>query len=261
MNGKKSRALVIIDPQNDFCDQSGSLYVDGAEGDIFRLARHIAQTGRAYDEIIVSLDSHDVIAIFHPRFWVDASGKNPSPLTQITVSDYRSGKWRASSDGYARYADKMFKTLGEKNMDSMMVWPEHCVVSTRGHQIAGALREVLILWRREVGRAVRYVFKGENPYTEQFSIFEGIDGSWPETAFNENLYSRLKEFDALVFAGEALSHCVEASVSSYVGHGVRRLDQEISILSDCTSPVAGFPRNDSISRLEALGVRFVPSVG
>jgi len=256
-----SRALVVIDPQIDFCDQSGSLYVDGAEGDIFRLARHIARSGRAYGEIIVSLDSHDVNAIFHPGFWADASGKNPPPYTQITAAGYREGHWRPSLDAHAPYAARMFEALGANNMDSMVIWPEHCVVSTRGHQIAGALREVLEVWRRETGHAVRYVFKGENPYTEQFSIFEGLDGSWPETAFNEGLYERLSGFGALVFAGEALSHCVEASVASYAGHGGMKSGQEISILADCTSPVAGFSREESVARLEAMGVGFVTSGG
>ncbi|MDR1651140.1 MAG: isochorismatase family protein [Synergistaceae bacterium] len=259
MNGLKSRALVVVDPQNDFCDPAGTLRVDGAEGDIFRLARHIERRGKEYGEIIVSLDSHDAIAIFHPGFWTDASGRNPAPFTPITASAYQDGKWRAAFPCHAVYADRMFGVLAKKGMESMMVWPEHCVVSTRGHQIAAALREALGTWRRETGRPVRYLFKGENPYTEQFSIFEGIDGSWPETAFNENLYSHLSGFSSLVFAGEALSHCVEASIVSYAEHGGCE-SREVLLLSDCSSPVAGFSRDESLSRLAAHGVGIISSV-
>ncbi len=32
-------ALLVIDPQNDFCDPSGALFVPGAPTDVARLAR------------------------------------------------------------------------------------------------------------------------------------------------------------------------------------------------------------------------------
>jgi nicotinamidase-related amidase len=136
----------------------------------------------------------------------------------------------------------------------MMIWPEHCIVSTWGHGIADPLRDALSAWRERTGLAVRYVFKGENPYTDQFSIFEGLDDTWPETAFNETLFGRLVEFDSVVFAGEALSHCVESSILSYVGRGGG--SQRVTLLADCTSPVAGFDRAASLDRLAAAGVAF-----
>jgi nicotinamidase-related amidase len=71
-----------------------------------------------------------------------------------------------------------------------------------------------------------------------------------------NLFSALKEFDSLVFAGEALSHCVGESMSSYMnkpGHA----GQKVYLLSDCTSPVFGFDRMESLSRLESAGIEFV----
>jgi nicotinamidase-related amidase len=108
------------------------------------------------------------------------------------------------------------------------------------------------------GVAVRYVFKGENPYTDQFSIFEGLDDAYPETAFNEALYARLAEFDQVTFAGEALTHCVKESILSYT----RRLGrqnaaptrQELRLLTDCTSPVGGFDASDALSSLREAGV-------
>jgi nicotinamidase-related amidase len=260
LNAKRSSALVIIDPQNDFCDPGGSLYVDGANEDIIRLAAHIGCSAADYSDVFVSLDSHDVTAVFHPKFWIDASGNSPAPFTQISAEDYSAGKWIAASAEYKFYTDKMFAVMEGKKIPSLMVWPEHCVVSTWGHNIASPLRDALGKWGEVSGRVVRYVFKGENPYTEQFSIFEGIDDSWPETAFNENLFGLLAGFESVTFAGEALSHCVEASVVSYLehkGNKPRKAGQKVSILSDCTSPVSGFKRSDSEERLRALGVRLV----
>jgi nicotinamidase-related amidase len=256
--GEKSRALIVIDPQNDFCDCKGSLYVDGAEDDIVRLAEHIGISGGAYSDIFVSLDSHDVVAIFHPKFWIDESGNNPAPYTAISASDLASGVWRPTRAAHAPHAGRMFAAMGKKDVPSLMVWPEHCVVSTWGHRIAEPLARALAAWRETTGAPVRYVFKGENPYTEMFSIFEGIDDSWPDAAFNEGLYSRLAAFETLVFAGEALSHCVEASVASYLSRGAPPR-QRVQVMSDCTSCVSGFGRNASEERLSRLGAEFVLS--
>ncbi|MDR1508300.1 MAG: isochorismatase family protein [Synergistaceae bacterium] len=262
MGIKKSHALVVIDPQNDFCDRKGSLYVEGAEEDIERLARHVREDGQRYSDIFVSLDSHDVMAIFHPQFWQDSHGTNPTPFTAVTEDDYNRGKWRASSDRFGRYAEKMFSVMARKNIPSLIIWPEHCVVSTWGHNIADTLQDALAVWRDVSGGPVRYIFKGENPYTEQFSIFEGLDDSWPDTAFNRELYSRLAGASAATFAGEALSHCVEASATSYIKRcGGIPDGQEVFILSDCSSPVTGFDRKASEERLDALGVNFIDSAG
>jgi len=252
----KKHTLVIVDPQNDFCDHRGSLYVEGAFADIKRLAGHIEKNGKRYGDILISLDSHDVIAIYHPRFWTDDGANSPSPYTAITGEDFASGRWRPASDENQRYAEQTFAILREKEAGPLMVWPEHCVISTWGHQISDTLREALGGWRERTGKAVRYVFKGENPYTDQFSIFEGLDGSYPETSFNEALFARLAAADSVTFAGEALSHCVGESVLSYM----RRLEgkkQEVILLTDCTSAVAGFDSKEMLERLALENVKLI----
>lgn len=255
--GKKGRALVIVDPQNDFCDRRGSLYVDGAYDDIKRLAGHVKRHGGNYSDIFVSLDSHDKTAIFHPNFWLNGQGEHPEPLTRLTRSDFESGAWKPLSDDYAAAAKQTFNAMDEKGEEFLMIWPEHCVISTWGHQISGDLPESFDSWRAETGRAVRYIFKGENPYTDQFSIFEGVDSSYPDTKFNAQLFEELSSFESVTFAGQALSHCVGESILSYLarpGHGDRTY-----LLTDCTSPVTGFDRNEWLEKLKAQGVVFKES--
>ncbi|MDR2528837.1 MAG: isochorismatase family protein [Synergistaceae bacterium] len=247
-------ALVIVDPQNDFCDEKGSLYVKGASADIARLSAYIEKTGESLAGIFVSLDSHDSAAIFHPTFWVNEVGRHPEPFTPISRADLNSAKWKAVSTANQPFAERTFNAMESKKFPFLMVWPEHCVVSTWGHQIASPLRDALRGWREKTGSAVRYVFKGENPYTDQFSIFEGVDDAYPETAFNENLFSRFAKFDQVTFAGEALSHCVRESILSYT----LRLNakQPVFLLTDCTSPVAGFDADESLALLSEAGVSF-----
>ena len=253
MAADRKDALLIIDPQNDFCDQRGSLYVEGAAADIARLAKHISAEPHRYDGIYVSLDSHDVIAIFHPRYWVDEGGAHPAPYTAIVKADYGS-KWRPANPANGRHTDSFFEAMDRKGILSLMIWPEHCVVSTWGHQIADTLREALATWREATGQAVRFCFKGENPYSEQFSVFGGVDDSWEDMRFNERLYRALAAYRGVTIAGEALSHCVEASATDYLNRlKADGAEQAVRLLADCTSPVTGFERDASLDRLRALG--------
>lgn len=249
----EKRTLVIVDPQNDFCDHRGSLYVEGAYADVRRLAAHLSGDAGRYTDIVVSLDSHDAAAIFHPRFWLDRQGNHPSPYTQITAEELSGGVWRAVSPEYQTAAERTFKAMAEKDAGALMVWPEHCVISTWGHNISDVVREALGAWREKTGKAVRYVFKGENPYTDQFSIFEGLDSSYPDTAFNTRLFDMLAESGSVTFAGEALTHCVAESVLSYM-HKLAGKTQEVILLTDCCSSVAGFSGEEALARMAEKGV-------
>ena len=94
--------LLIIDPQNDFCDlpegycptqpgtfgpYSPSLPVAGAHADMQRIAALIDQCGDTLIEITVTLDSHQRIDIAHPGFWQRGDGSEVSPFTQIRAID------------------------------------------------------------------------------------------------------------------------------------------------------------------------------
>jgi nicotinamidase-related amidase len=74
------KILLIIDPQNDFTPNSyaeineagntgPSLSVPNADVDIKRLADFLNNTRMEFDEVHVSLDSHNLTHIAHLRFW------------------------------------------------------------------------------------------------------------------------------------------------------------------------------------------------
>ena len=60
---KRNTQLLIIDPQFDFCDPTGALYVKGAEHDIARLATLINRAKDYIDDVRVTLDSHQPVHI------------------------------------------------------------------------------------------------------------------------------------------------------------------------------------------------------
>ena len=78
--------LVVIDPQNDFCDPQGALYVPGAAEDVERLARLVDRLRDRIDDIHITLDSHRRVDISHPMWWSDARGRAPDPFTRITAA-------------------------------------------------------------------------------------------------------------------------------------------------------------------------------
>ena len=91
--------LLIIDPQNDFCDipvaeqpadpfnatrkLAPTLPVSGADQDMKRLAAFIDRAGDKLFDIHVTLDSHNPIDIAHPTWWTNDKGQAPAPFTVI----------------------------------------------------------------------------------------------------------------------------------------------------------------------------------
>ena len=74
----RTTQLLVIDPQNDFCDlpashrpacSTPSLPVAGAHADMQRLAAFIRTQGHQLDAITVTLDSHQRFDIANPDFW------------------------------------------------------------------------------------------------------------------------------------------------------------------------------------------------
>lgn len=105
---KRNLHLLVIDPQNDFCDLPAdyvpgwarpALPVAGAHADMLRLADLIWRGIDGLGGISVTLDSHHRIDIAHPAFWMDGSGGPVAPFTQITAAAVREGRFRPREAG------------------------------------------------------------------------------------------------------------------------------------------------------------------
>jgi hypothetical protein len=91
----KNVQLLIIDPQNDFCDpERGSLFVKGADEDMRRLAGFIRENGKLINDIYVTLDSHHLIHVAHPIYWRNKEGIHPPPLTPISANEVVEFNWK-----------------------------------------------------------------------------------------------------------------------------------------------------------------------
>jgi nicotinamidase-related amidase len=243
--------LVIIDPQNDFCDlpaarrppgAAPALPVTGADADMLRLASFIDAACDLLTDISVTLDSHQHLDIAHPTFWRTRDGKPIGAFTQITAADVRTGRYLPRmGDALPRVIDYLDQ-LEASGRYTHMVWPVHCEIGTWGHNVHAAVLAAYNRWETATLRSVEKIVKGMNPWTEHFSAIraEVPDPADAGTEDNAAFIARLHEADRILVAGEAGSHCVKATVEHVVEHlGAARL----TLLVDCMSPVIGFEAN------------------
>lgn len=232
--------LMIIDPQNDFMDTANAaLPVPGAVGDMRRVAALIDRVGRRLTDIHVTLDSHRVIDVAHPGMWMDAAGNSPAEYTIITAADIEKGIWSPRAPSLRKRMLAYARALESGGKYPLMIWPEHCVIGTEGHNVQGDLMEALKRWERREFANVDYVVKGTNPYTEHYGALmaEVPDADDPATGLNTKFLQMLAEADVVAVAGEALSHCVRSTVDQIVENiGESHLGKFV-ILTDCSSPV------------------------
>ncbi|WP_129777999.1 cysteine hydrolase family protein [Peristeroidobacter soli] len=235
--------LLIIDPQNDFCDPRGSLFVPGAAGDMERLAGFIRATRRQLGEVIVTLDSHPSVAIERPTFWRRGDGGPVAAFTQITHAQLAAGEYSPIEPSLRSRVLTYLQALEAQGRYKLMVWPVHCVIGAWGHNIPSAVLEAVGEWESQVQRGAFKVLKGQNPLTEQYSAVraEVPSADDPRTQTNRELIEQCRPGSGLLLvAGEAASHCVAATLEhlfeAFSDEEIRR----VILLSDCMSPVAGF---------------------
>jgi nicotinamidase-related amidase len=127
--------LLIIDPQNDFCDPQGALFVPGADQDAARLADLINRLGNKIDDIHTTLDSHRVIDVAHPIFWINSKGEHPQPFTIISKDDVVNGVWTTTNPAWRQRAIDYVTTLETNARYPLCIWPPHCLIGTWGHAV------------------------------------------------------------------------------------------------------------------------------
>ena len=253
-------ALLIIDAQFDFCHPDGTLFVPGADRDVERIAGLIRQHPDRIDHIVVTLDTHHLLDIAHPLFWRDAAGNHPAPFTRITADDVDAGRWVPQF--FPDKARQYVRDLEADGQFAHFIWPEHCLIGSRGATLHDTLLDALKGWSRERGRDYVAVQKGLYTLTEHFGIFRAQvpDPAVPETQLNTALIADLDRFDTVYLMGEAKSHCVANSLKQLLDFAPM-LVLKVVVVTDCMSDVTGLGHlADSIYRkARAKNVRFTES--
>jgi nicotinamidase-related amidase len=243
--------LLIIDPQEDFCNPKGSLYVPGAEKDMGRLATLVRRLKDKLDDVHVTLDSHHLVDIAHPIFWVNSAGQHPAPFTIITADDVRQGRWTTYLPSYRQRALEYLEALERGGRYPHCIWPPHCLIGTPGSNIHSALLPALLEWEQQFA-IVDKVTKGSNPWTEHFSAVQAEvpDPTDPDTQLNTRLIQVLEQADMVLLAGEASTHCVANTVRDIAtAFSDPAYVQKKVLLTDGISPVPDPPGTTLFSDL------------
>ena len=270
----RSIHLLIVDPQNDFCDLpetyrpldpltglpvAPALPIAGAHADMQRLASFIDATAHTLSSITVTLDSHHRLDIAHPTFWRAGNGDPVAPFTPITAAQLRAGEFVPRHDDDLPRTLNYLDELEARGRYTLMAWPVHCEIGTWGHNVHPDVRAAYGRWEEDRQFIVRKVPKGANPWTEHYSALmaEVPDADDPRSQLNRGLLDSLDRADLILIAGEAGSHCVKATVEHLAEHLPGGNLSRIVLLTDCMSPVAGFANAQSsfLQRMRDLGVQ------
>ena len=252
--------LLVIDPQKDFCDPDGALYVNGAENDMSRLATMIKDNINMIDGINVTLDSHQLVHIAHPIWWINSKGEHPTPFTLISSDDVAKGTWRATNPAMQDHSEKYVKSLESNGRYVLCIWNPHCLIGSKGHNVQDDLYAALGEWEAKF-RKVNYVTKGSNYQTEHYSAVKAdveIPGD-PSTMLNTPLINLLKSGHDILIAGEALDYCIANTIRDIANEFSDDEVKRFVLLTDATSGVnaPGLEHlgQDFINEMTARGMR------
>lgn len=252
-------SLMLVDVQNTFCIPGFELYVGGRTGtgavdDNRRLCEFTYRNLNMITEICPTMDTHQAMQIFHSIFLVNEKGEHPAPFTLISGEDIEKGLWRFNpkladtlgvteryGQGYLRHYTH---TLREGGKYDLTIWPYHAMLGGIGHALVSSVEEAIFF--HSIARCGQPDFqvKGDNPFTENYSVLrpevlEDADGKRIAQK-NEKFIKKLLEFDALVIAGEAKSHCVAWTIDDLLNEIAtvdKKMAEKVYLLEDCSSPV------------------------
>jgi nicotinamidase-related amidase len=292
--------LMLIDMQITFCSPSMMLFCSGDSGlgaaeDVARVSRYIYQNIGHITECDLTLDTHYRHAIFHQDFWVDREGNPPPLYTLISADDVANGVWIPSSAAtWAGYGNMMMmrrvqrhvaeytRRLADRGRYPLIMWPQHAKLGNVEHAVASMLYEA-VEWHAAARMTnPKYEIKGADIFFEMYSaISTEVEETCLETPdVNTDFLQRLLEFDMVIAAGEAASHCFAWTIEDMLRLIMSQdpaLARKFVLLRDGTSSVVirdpntgqiipGSPTNPTdfrpmaaaaFQRCEAAGMRIV----
>eukprot|EP00986_Skeletonema_menzelii_P015765 scaffold12635_cov183-Skeletonema_menzelii.AAC.3 len=203
--------------------------------------------------------------------WIPREDIKPSALEDLLIDDEILAKGEGGgipSDLYStdkngnkqlnmkQWCIEYTRRLEASGKFQLMIWPEHCLVGTEGHNYVTSISDAMMEWSRKTGGSVEWVNKGQNLLTENYSALCAEVPVTKKTSFDYQLLESLKTSEKLIMCGEAMSHCVNYTVRDIADHWPKEEMGKLVVLKDCASTIPGFEdaSNKFLSDMAAAGV-------
>jgi len=256
---KNKVCLIAIDVQNSFCIPGFELFVAGRSGtgavdDSRRLCEFIYRNLNRITHITSTLDTHLAMQIFHPVFLINDRGEHPQPLTLISYEDLLEGRWKFNPDiAYSLEIEPEYgqqhllhytEGLKQRHKYDLTIWPYHVMLGSIGHALVSSVEEAIFFHTIARYSQVDFEIKGNRPLTEHYSaidpeVMNGPEGE-PIAEENTRFNQKLHDYDIVIIAGQAKSHCVAWTINDLLSDILainKDLVSKVYLLEDCTSPV------------------------
>ncbi len=281
--------LMAIDVQNTFCIPEFELFVGGRSGmgaveDNRRLCEFIYRNLGQITEIVPTMDTHTAMQIFHSDFWVNDKGEVPEPLTMISLTEVEQEIWKvnpamayslAQEDYRAlqNFALHYVQRLSQEGKYLLTIWPYHSMLGGIGHALVSAVEEACFFHNLARHSQTNFEMKGGNPLTENYSVLRpevlNDPKGKPIAHKNTQLIQKLLNFDVVIIAGQAKSHCVAWTIQDLLTEIQAQdpaLAHKVYLLEDCSSPVVvpgvvdfTDQANEAFRRFQEAGMHLVQS--
>ena len=159
-------------------------------------------------------------------------------------NDVLSHSLRQSRSYVQRHLLHYTSELKKGDKYALTIWPYHAMLGGIGHALVSSVEEAIFFHTIARYSQPDFHIKGSHPLTEHYSVLgpevkTGPNGK-PLTQKSDKFFRHLKEFDAVIIAGQAKSHCVAWTISDLLDDVMahdKKLVEKVYLLEDCTSPV------------------------
>lgn len=235
--------LLIIDPQNDFADPKGSLYVNGAEEAIENICKFI-NTNNPTD-ILISQDTHQKFSIGFPDFWDDQELK---PFDKIKVQDIID---RKINPKHLKRKLTFILQFNGKEKESITIWPYHCLEGSWGWCFPSPLIDALNNWNVRNRKEYEIFKKGYIPELESYSIFTESNVQYLKIRLPEKLEDI---YDRIYISGFCKDICVAESLKDLKQRENELYKDKLVFLDNCMATLD--PESPNLKIYEELVSEF-----
>lgn len=216
--------FLIIDPQYDFVDKLGKLYVKGADTAIENIAQFLVKNRDCFKDVVITQDTHQRFHISSQWFWDD----KVKPGTVITKEDIKSAKYIPLATRDEIDYDLMFE--GIDKYGPITIWPSHCLEGTSGQSIPLKLMREVNNWGIRKRRSYIIQKKGDIPVLESFSALT------EENILGVKQFWRNQKYDKVYICGFAKDYCVAYTVADMIKTG--EYENKLVFVEPCMSSIS-----------------------